>query len=79
MTKIKHTHIFLAAFRTAILFFTGFLTYEILLELEKTWNLKNNNKELEDLYKRRFIKFFIILFLDLILLYTLFLFTREYF
>ncbi len=79
MTKIKHTYMFLTAFRTAILFFAGFLAYEILLELEKIWNLENTNKELEHLYKRRFFKFLIILFIDLILLYILFFFTGEHF
>ncbi len=36
-----HSHIFLHAFRTAVIFVAGFIIYEVLVELEKEWN-KNN-------------------------------------
>ena len=34
----KYVRIFLYAFRTAVIFVSGFLIYELLLEAEKKWN-----------------------------------------
>ena len=78
MKNINHSHIVLNALRTAILFVTGFLAYEILVELEKIWNLKNPNNEMYNFHKRKLYKFFIVFIIDLLLLYFLFFLTSVF-
>jgi hypothetical protein len=79
MKKLKHSHIILNALRTAILFVTGFIAYEILIELEKLWNLEHPNNEIYNFHKRKLYKFFIVFMIDLVLLYFLFFLTGEHF
>ncbi len=79
MKYVNHTRMFFTALRTAILFFAGFLVYEILIEIEKIWNLKNpENKQLH-FYQKKIYKFLLILVIDLILLYILYFITGEHF
>jgi hypothetical protein len=74
MKKINHTKIFVHGFRTALIFLAGFIIYELLLDLEKEWNKINPEHKTYNLHKKRGLKFFLILLVDLIILYTLQLF-----
>jgi hypothetical protein len=67
--KIRHGILFLHAFRTALLFISGFLIYEILLNLEKLWNKYNPKNKLIHFYRRKIYKFILIFSIDLIILY----------
>jgi hypothetical protein len=69
---------FFHAFRTAILFFAGFLIYEIFTEIEKIWNLKNPKNIQLHFYLKKIYKFVLILIIDLILLYILYFITGEH-
>lgn len=60
--------IFLEAFRTAIIFVSGFLIYELLLEAEKKWNELEPLHKIHHFYKRNSIKFLIIFLIDLTIL-----------
>ena len=55
--------------RTAIIFVSGLIIYEILLDLEKVWNKENPGHEILNFSKRNIIKFVSVFLLDLILLY----------
>jgi hypothetical protein len=79
MNKLKHSFIFLSALRSAILFVSGFLLYETLVELEKLWNSINPENKEFNFYQRKIIKFLTILILDVILLYVLFFLTGNHF
>jgi uncharacterized membrane protein YidH (DUF202 family) len=72
MKKINHTRLFLHALRTALLFVAGFFIYEILVALEKIWNENVPENSLQHFHQRKGIKFVIILIIDLIILYGLF-------
>jgi hypothetical protein len=72
MKKINHARIFFHAIRSAILFIAGFLIYEILVELEKLWNEVNPENTLTHFQTRKGIKFIVILVVDLLILYGLF-------
>ena len=67
-----HSHIFLHAFRTAIIFISGFIIYEIFVEIEKKWNKKYPSRRIYNFSKRKFFKFLLILIIDMILLYMLY-------
>lgn len=67
--KIHHGRLFSHAFRTALLFVSGFLIYEILLNLETLWNKKNPKNNLIHFYKRKSFKFVLIFIIDLLILY----------
>ncbi len=67
--KVNHVRIFTHALRTALLFVAGFLVYEILIRLEKIWNLENPGNELHHFYKRKIYKLLIIFIIDLLILY----------
>jgi hypothetical protein len=67
----KHLLIFLRAFRTAILFMAGFISYEILQIIEKEWNNINPNNEVSNLYGRKIYHFLIIFICDLSILYLI--------
>ena len=71
MTKIKHSRLFSHALRTSLLFVAGFLIYEILIRLEKTWNLKNPENQLYNFYQRKALKFILIFIIDLSILYLI--------
>lgn len=62
---------FLSALRTAIIVVSGFIAYEILLELEKIWNLNYPDKYY-NFAKHKIAKLTLIFLIDLILLYMLF-------
>jgi hypothetical protein len=68
MKESKYLHIFLQALRTAIIFVSGFLIYEILLDAEKTWNRLEPSHKMYNFYKRKSIKFLIIFLIDLVIL-----------
>jgi hypothetical protein len=72
MKKINHTRLFLHALRSALLFVAGFLIYEILVSLEKLWNKMNPENSLYHFHTRKSIKFIVILIIDLLILYGLF-------
>jgi hypothetical protein len=72
MKKINHTRIFFHALRTALLFVAGFFIYEILVSLEKLWNEDVPENSLEHFHQRKGIKFLVILIVDLLILYGLF-------
>jgi hypothetical protein len=72
MKKINHARVFLHALRTAFIFVAGFFIYEILVTLEKMWNEAVPENSLQHFHQRKGIKFIIILIIDLIILYGLF-------
>ena len=78
MKEIKYAKLFLSSFRTAIIFVASFIVYEILLEFEKIWNKEDPDKKIYNFNKRIFYKFILIFFIDLILIYTLFVLSGEY-
>ena len=78
MKEINYSKLFLSSFRTAIIFVSSFIVYEILLEFEKTWNKEEPDKKIYNFQKRILYKFLLILIIDLILIYTLFILSGEY-
>ena len=69
MPSINHFRMFLSALRTAIIVVSGFIAYEILLEMEKGWNILYPHKQF-NFAKRKFLKLFLIFLIDLILIYS---------
>jgi hypothetical protein len=71
MPSINHFRMFLSALRTAIIVVSGFIAYEILLEMEKGWNVlyPTNNVSFT---KRKLLKLFLIFLIDLFLIYSVF-------
>jgi len=69
--KIEHKRIFLNAFRTAVIFMTGFIIYELLLELEKLWNYEFPDHKIYNFGKRKMYKFLFVFLIDLLLLYAI--------
>jgi hypothetical protein len=67
--KINHSKFFLDAFRSALLFIAGFLTYEIFKTLESEWNKRHENREIVHFAKRKSYHFIAIFLLDLMILY----------
>ena len=67
--KILHHVFFLDALRTALIVIAGFLTYEILKEIENKWNKLYPNNELIHLVHRKLYHFVIIFIFDLLILY----------
>jgi hypothetical protein len=67
--KINHKRLFTHALRTSLLFVAGFLIYEILLRLEKMWNLKNPENKIYNFYQRKTYKLILIFIIDLLILY----------
>ena len=72
--KINHTRLFTHALRTALLFVSGFVIYEILVRLEKRWNLANPENQLYHFYQRKTYKLILIFIIDLLILYGIALF-----
>lgn len=70
--KVNHLRMFLNALRTAIIIVSGFIAYEILLELEIIWNKKNPANKLYHFMHRQLYKLIIIFVIDLLLLYFVF-------
>lgn len=65
--QVNHLRMFLNALRTAIVIVSGFIAYEMLLELKKISHKTNLN-----FAKRMLFKLAIIFLIDLILLYIIF-------
>jgi hypothetical protein len=76
-SKIHHKHIFLKSFRTALLFISGFIVYELAMELEehKSYQHKSRLKTI----RTKLLKFVIIFMLDILILYGLYFATGEYY
>lgn len=68
-----HSHIFFHSLRTAIIFVAGFIIYDILVKLEKEWNTAHPSRHVYHFSKKNTIKFLMILIIDMILLYILYL------
>ena len=60
--------IFFHSIRTAIIFVSGLIIYEILVDLEKVWNKANPTHETYNFHKRNIFKFIIIFLIDFLLL-----------
>ena len=73
LSQIHHRHIFLKALRTGLLFIIAFIVYEIAIDLDDppVHRLKSNRKKM--------FKFIIILVVDVIILYSLYFATGEYY
>jgi hypothetical protein len=69
MKKNGYLRIFLEALRTAIIFVSGFIIYELLLDAEKVWNKLQQSHKRYHFYKRKSIKFLIIFLIDLVILF----------
>ena len=69
MMRINHFRMFLNALRTAIIVVSGFIAYEILLEMERAWNIIYPNKTF-NFTKRKLLKLFLIFLIDLFLIYS---------
>jgi hypothetical protein len=69
MTNINHFRVFLSALRTAIIVISGFIAYEILVEMEKAWNVIYPHKSF-NFTKRKILKLFLIFLIDLFLIYS---------
>lgn len=69
MNKINHLRIFTHALRTALLFVAGFLVYEILIELEKKWNLINSRNKHINFLHTKILKLISLFIIDLLILY----------
>jgi hypothetical protein len=73
MRDINHFRVFLNAIRTTIIVVSGFIAYEILLEMEKAWNILYPHKTY-NFTKRKLLKLFLIFLIDLFLIYSALLF-----
>jgi len=71
MKNINHMRLFSHALRTALLFVGSFLIYDILIRLEKIWNLRNPENQTYHLFQRKFIKLISIFIIDLLILYSI--------
>lgn len=78
MKENNYSKLFLSSFRTAIIFVSSFIVYEVLLKFEKMWNKEEPDKKIYNFQKRILYKFLLILIIDLILIYTLFILSGEY-
>lgn len=73
-TKIHHTHIFFSALGKGLLFITGFMVYELTVELED----EHHVSRLKTL-PSKFLKFIIIVLLASLISYALHFATSEYY
>jgi uncharacterized membrane protein YidH (DUF202 family) len=76
-SKIHHKHILLKSFRTALLFISGFIVYELAMELEDQHT--SQNKSRLKTIRSKLLKFVIIFTLDILILYALYFATGEYY
>jgi hypothetical protein len=79
MAEIDHKRLFLHALRTSLIFVSGLLIYEILIYLEKKWNLTNPENKTYNYYKRNLYKLILIFIADLIILYGIALFFNIHY
>ena len=72
-SKIHHKHIFLKALRTGLLFISGFIVYELAMELE--------DKQLSRLktIRTKLLKFIIMVLLATLSSYAFYFATGEYY
>jgi hypothetical protein len=68
-----HSHIFFHSLRTAVIFVAGFIIYDVLVKVEKEWNTAHPSRHVYHFSKRITLKFLMILIIDMILLYILYL------
>lgn len=71
MVKIAHRKYFLHAFRTALIFMAGFLSYELLKMLEAEWNATHQGNELKHFANRKLYHFIVIFLFDLFIIYSI--------
>jgi hypothetical protein len=69
--KFIHHEFFLSALRTALIFIAGFLTYELLKDLEIEWNRMHPNNEFSHFVHRKAYNFIIIFVIDLFIIYLI--------
>ena len=69
VNKIPHEKFLLSSLRTALIFISGLLTYELLKILEIKWNKAHPNNEISHFAHRKIYHFIIILMIDLVILY----------
>ena len=69
--KIMHHVFFFTALRTALIFISGFLTYELLKMLESKWNKMYPNNEFSHFAQRKIYHFILIFLFDLSILYLI--------
>jgi hypothetical protein len=69
--KIFHAAFLLNALRTAIIFLAGFLSYEILKDVEFEWNKTHPNNKLRHFTHSKMCHFLIIFLFDLSILYLI--------
>ena len=67
--KINHKRIFLHSLRSALLFAAGFIIYDILVRLEKIWNIQNPENATSNFLTHKVLKFILIFIMDLLILY----------
>ena len=68
MKRNVYLRIFFEALRTAIIVVSGFIIYELLLDVEKKWNKMHPSHKMYHFYKRNYIKFLIFFLVDLVIL-----------
>lgn len=69
MPTINHFRMFLSALRTAIIVVSGFIAYEMLIEMQKAWNILYPHNTL-NFTKKKLLKLFLIFLIDLFLIYS---------
>jgi hypothetical protein len=71
MKTLNHMRLFSHALRTALIIIAGFIFYELLVRLEKTWNLKNPENKDYHFYQIKIYKLIFIFIIDLLILYSI--------
>ena len=71
MKTLNHARLFSHALRTSLLIVAGFIFYELLVRLEKTWNLKNPENKVYHFYQIKLYKLIFIFIVDLLILYSI--------
>lgn len=67
---INHSRFFLHALRTALIFIVGFISYEVLKDLEKEWNSLVKGEEPLHFAQRKTFHFLLLFATDLFVLYA---------
>jgi hypothetical protein len=75
----NHYRILFKSCRISFVCIIGFIIYEILLKLEKKWNVMNPRDKKYNVYKRYIIKFIIMFLVSIIILYIMYFFTNIVF
>lgn len=78
INKIDHYRFFCHALRTALMFLAGFLSYEILKDLEYEWNKLHPKNETVHFAKRKLYHFALLFLADLIILYIILLLFKVH-